>query len=60
MANWEKVIERWRPIVEKMEEHGMDDYAIVEIYRAAENEMCRILNDAQDALKAMENTLKGD
>ena len=36
MANWKEVQERWLPIVEKMEEHSMDDYAIPEIYRAAE------------------------
>jgi len=36
MANWKEVTERWLPIVEKMEEHSMDDYAIPEIYRAAE------------------------
>ena len=36
MTNWKEVTERWLPIVEKMEEHGMDDYAIPEIYRAAE------------------------
>ena len=36
MANWKTVQERWLPIVEKMEEHSMDDYAIPEIYRAAE------------------------
>ena len=39
MANWKEVTERWLPIVEKMEEHSMDDYAIPEIYRAAENEI---------------------
>ena len=37
MANWKEVTERWLPIVEKMEEHSMDDYAIPEIYRAAEH-----------------------
>ena len=36
MANWKEVTERWLPIVENMEEHHMDDYAIPEIYRAAE------------------------
>ena len=35
MTNWKAVKERWLPIVEKMEEHGMEDYAIPEIYRAA-------------------------
>ena len=37
MVNWKEVTERWLPIVEHMEEHSMDDYAIPEIYRAAEN-----------------------
>jgi len=36
MATWKEVVERWTPIVEKMEEHHMDDYAIPEIFRAAE------------------------
>ncbi len=44
MANWKEVTERWLPIVEKMEEHGMDDYAIPEIYRAAE----RAINEADN------------
>ena len=42
MANWKTVKERWLPIVEKMEEHGMEDYAIPEIYRAAEREINRL------------------
>ena len=42
MANWKEVTERWLPIVEKMEEHSMDDYAIPEIYRAAEREIDRL------------------
>ena len=36
MTDWKEVTERWLPIVEKMEKHDMDDYAIPEIYRAAE------------------------
>ena len=39
MANWKEVKERWLPIVEKMEEHNAEDYAIPEIYRAAEKEI---------------------
>jgi len=39
MANWKEVTERWLPIVECMEANGMDDYAIPEIYRAAEKEI---------------------
>ena len=42
MANWKEVTERWLPIVENMEEHSMDDYAIPEIYRAAEREIERL------------------
>ena len=60
MANWKEVTERWLPIVEKIEEHSMDDYAIPEIYRAAEDEIRRIINDVQSALETMDNTLKGD
>ena len=60
MANWKEVTERWLPIVEKMEEHSMDDYAIPEIYRAAEDEIRRIINDVQSALETMDNTLKGE
>ncbi len=50
MANWKEVTKRWLPIVEKMEEHSMDDYAIPEIYRAAEKEIA--------ALKQMETDLE--
>ena len=60
MANWKEVTERWLPIVEKIEEHSMDDYAIPEIYRAAEDEIRRIINDVQSALETMDNTLKGE
>ena len=51
MTNWKTVKERWLPIVEKMEDEGMEDYAIPEIYRAAENEICRITNDVESALE---------
>jgi len=44
MANWKTVQERWLPIVEKMEEHSMDDYAIPEIYRAAEKDIDNLLS----------------
>ena len=53
MANWKEVTERWLPIVEKMEDEGMEDYAIPEIYRAAENEICGIINDVESALEAI-------
>ena len=53
MANWKEVTERWLPIVEHMEVHSMDDYAIPEIYRAAQNEMCRIINEVQSTLDAL-------
>ena len=53
MANWKEVTERWLPIVENMEAHHMNDYAIPEIYRAAQNEMCRIINEVQSALEAV-------
>ena len=43
MANWKEVTERWLPIVEKMEEHSMDDYAIPEIYRAAEKRIIELI-----------------
>ena len=43
MATWKEVTERWLPIVEKMEEHGMDDYAIPEIYRAAEKRIIELI-----------------
>ena len=43
MANWKEVTERWLPIVEKMEEHHMDDYAIPEIYRAAEKRIIELI-----------------
>ena len=43
MANWKEVAERWLPIVEKMEEHSMDDYAIPEIYRAAEKRIIELI-----------------
>ena len=56
MANWKEVTERWLPIVEHMEEHSMDDYAIPEIYRAAEDEMRRII--VQSALNSIGNTPK--
>jgi len=39
MATWKEVTDRWLPIVEHMEGHRMDDYAIPEIYRAAEREI---------------------
>jgi len=42
MSAWKEVTERWLPIVEHMEEHGMDDYAIPEIYRAAEKEINKL------------------
>ena len=58
MANWKEVTERWLPIVENMEAHHMNDYAIPEIYRAAENEMRRIINSFKSSLNAMENILK--
>ena len=43
MSNWKEVTERWLPIVEHMEEHDMDDYAIPEIYRAAEKEIAELI-----------------
>ena len=51
MANWKEITERWLPIVEKMEDEGMEDYAIPEIYRAAENEICRMIDDVDAAIK---------
>ena len=57
MANWKEVTERWLPIVENMEEHSMDDYAIPEIYRAAEKAIDELLesleatpDDAEDGM----------
>jgi len=49
MANWKEVTERWLPIVEKMEEHHMDDYAIPEIYRAAEKAIGDLIDAAEYA-----------
>jgi len=51
MANWKDVTERWLPIVEHMEEHGMDDYAIPEIYRAAEDYIKELKTKILDVLK---------
>ena len=53
MANWKVVKERWLPIVEKMEDEGMEDYAIPEIYRAAQAEI-RQLREA--ILTALDHT----
>ena len=36
MANWNEITERWLPLVEEMERLGFEDYAIPELYRAAE------------------------
>ena len=60
MTNWKEVTERWLPIVEKMEDEGMEDYAIPEIYRAAENEIDRIKTDTMSALYAIEKKKEGD
>ena len=51
MANWKEVTERWLPIVEHMEEHSMDDYAIPEIYRAAEKHIDVLKTKILDVLE---------
>ena len=56
MANWKTVTERWLPIVENMEEHDMDDYAIPEIYRAAENAIDELV-EALEGMIALHNRL---
>ena len=53
MANWKEVTERWLPIVENMEEHSMDDYAIPEIYRAAEKAIDELIDAAEHARKGL-------
>jgi len=55
MANWKEVTERWLPIVEKMEEHSMDDYAIPEIYRAAEKYIGEIITGLLDIINEEDN-----
>ena len=71
MANWKEVTERWLPIVEHMEEHDMDDYAIPEIYRAAEKAIEELVEsldhalehfgfDTRDVIKQAINQHKGD
>ena len=61
MANWKEVTERWLPIVENMEEHSMDDYAIPEIYRAAEREIEQLRKKSESAdrlMKAISDELR--
>ena len=60
MATWKKVKERWLPIVEKMEEHGMDDYAIPEIYRAAEREIEKVVARNTDLTEVLEIAFRGN
>ena len=55
MANWKEVTERWLPIVEKMEEHSMDDYAIPEIYRAAEKYINETIAELLDVINRETN-----
>ena len=59
MSNWKEVTERWLPIVEHMEEHDMDDYAIPEIFRAAQRHMVEI--DVRSTLRTIiKETNDGD
>ena len=51
MATWKEVVETWTPIVEKMEEHHMDDYAIPEIFRAAEEKIEELRTNILDVLE---------
>ena len=60
MTDWKKVKERWLPIVEKMEEHGMDDYAIPEIYRAAEREIEKVVARNTDLTEVLEIAFRGN
>jgi len=55
MANWKDVTERWLPIVEHMEKHGFEDYAIPEIFRAAESRMEEIRRSLDEILESLPN-----
>ena len=60
MTNWKTVKERWLPIVEKMEEHGMDDYAIPEIYRAACVANTELIRELKNARQTLHNLGQGE
>ena len=51
--DWNEVEERWLPLVKEMERLGFEDYAVPELYRAAE----RHIENLEDAIRHANYTL---
>jgi len=55
MDAWDNVVNKWLPVVQFMEKHGFEDYAIPEIFRAAESRMEEIRRSLDEILESLPN-----
>lgn len=52
---WNEVVKRWFPLVQEMERLGFEDYAVPELYHAAESTIADLLEACESTLELLDH-----